>query len=194
MIGTSGPSTSTTTLSTPRPNSAASTCSVVDTAGPWRSPSTVANSVAVTERKFAHKFAIFLASYSGPPKHHAGVGFGRMKCDGYGGAGMHAYPGNGHLLTQGRLPPGLHAPRHALIPELGPVRHIPSRPSQSEERPRSQAANDISGKAAPRPMPRYRSPRPNRNIPATPFWANTRFLTECYLGPAPIFAQSRHMI
>src|SRR5262249_43072455 len=51
MIGISGPSTSMTALSTPRPCNAARTCSVVDMAGPSLSPRTVANSVAVTERK-----------------------------------------------------------------------------------------------------------------------------------------------
>src|SRR5580698_4651532 len=106
---------------------------------------------------------------------------------------MDANPGNGHLLTQGRLPAGLHAPRHALIPELRPEPHTPFRPSQSEERPASQPANNVSDFAAPGPMPRYRSPSTNKTIPATPFRANTRFLTECYLGPAPFHAQSRHM-
>src|SRR5512132_2212789 len=48
MMGASGPSISTTALSTPRPASAARTCSAVDTSGPDSSPSTVANSVAVT--------------------------------------------------------------------------------------------------------------------------------------------------
>ena len=48
MIGTSGPSTSMVALSTPMPRSAASTCSAVETSGPSASPSTVANSVAIT--------------------------------------------------------------------------------------------------------------------------------------------------
>src|SRR5262249_32625960 len=48
MIGASGPSISTKALSTPSPDSAANTCSAVDTSGPDASPSTVANSVAVT--------------------------------------------------------------------------------------------------------------------------------------------------
>ena len=38
MIGTSGPSTSMTALSTPMPRSAASTCSAVETSGPSPSP------------------------------------------------------------------------------------------------------------------------------------------------------------
>ena len=53
MIGTSGPSISTTTLSTPSPRSAASRCSAVEQSGPVASPSTVANSVAVTARTSA---------------------------------------------------------------------------------------------------------------------------------------------
>src|SRR5258708_1740291 len=48
MIGTSGPSISMTALSTPSPDSAASTCSAVEHNGPSVSPSTVANSVAVS--------------------------------------------------------------------------------------------------------------------------------------------------
>src|SRR5438105_429206 len=40
MIGASGPSISTTALSTPRPRKAANTCSAVDTSGPDASPST----------------------------------------------------------------------------------------------------------------------------------------------------------
>ena len=59
MIGTSGPSISTTALSTPRPRSAASTCSAVETqrAGS-SSPSTVANSVAVTAAHVGADFAL----------------------------------------------------------------------------------------------------------------------------------------
>ena len=53
MIGASGPSISTTVLSTPSPRNAANTCSAVDTSGPEASPRTVANSVAVTERMSA---------------------------------------------------------------------------------------------------------------------------------------------
>ena len=53
MIGTSGPSISTTTLSTLSPRSAASRCSAVEHSGPLASPSTVANSVAVTARTSA---------------------------------------------------------------------------------------------------------------------------------------------
>ena len=53
MIGTSGPSISTTTLSTLSPRNAASRCSAVEQSGPLASPSTVANSVAVTARTSA---------------------------------------------------------------------------------------------------------------------------------------------
>jgi hypothetical protein len=53
MIGTSGPSISIKALSTPRPERAASTCSAVEHSGPWASPNTVANSVAVTARTLA---------------------------------------------------------------------------------------------------------------------------------------------
>ena len=53
MIGTSGPSISISALSTPRPDSAARTCSAVEHSGPSASPSTVANSVAVTARTSA---------------------------------------------------------------------------------------------------------------------------------------------
>src|SRR5689334_3971293 len=53
MIGASGPSISMVALSTPMPRSAASTCSTVDTSGPSASPSTVWNSVAITERAVA---------------------------------------------------------------------------------------------------------------------------------------------
>src|SRR5579885_3903301 len=53
MIGTSGPSISTTTLSTLSPRSAASRCSAVEHSGPLASPRTVANSVAVTARTSA---------------------------------------------------------------------------------------------------------------------------------------------
>ena len=53
MIGTSGPSISTTTLSTLSPRNVASRCSAVEQSGPEASPSTVANSVAVTARTSA---------------------------------------------------------------------------------------------------------------------------------------------
>src|SRR5262249_19355723 len=53
MIGASGPSISMMQLSTPRPHSAAMTCSTVETKTPNSSPSTVASSVAVTEHAFA---------------------------------------------------------------------------------------------------------------------------------------------
>ena len=57
MIGASGPSISTTALSTPRPESAARTCSAVEISGPDASPSTVAKSVAVTAPKSAGNLA-----------------------------------------------------------------------------------------------------------------------------------------
>src|SRR6266487_4535141 len=53
MIGASGPSSSTMALSTPSPHSAAMMCSIVETPGPEASPSTVASSVAVTDRALA---------------------------------------------------------------------------------------------------------------------------------------------
>ena len=116
MIGTSAPSTSTIALSTPRPCNAASTCSVVDTAGPLRSPSTVANSVAVTAAVIGLEFAILAIRCGGAQKKNASVGFGGMNCQGNGRTGMDADPRHGRLISQGCLPAGVYAPDHALVP------------------------------------------------------------------------------
>ena len=142
------------------------------------------------------KFAIFLAIDSGAPKHDAGIGLGRMKRNGYGRTGMDADPGNGHLLAQGRLPAGLHAPRHALVPELGPrTAFSQSRPSSQSGRTARFASREQMSAISPTPKPcpdtaPLVQPRTYRR---TPFRANTRFLTECYLGPAPFHAESGHM-
>ena len=78
MIGTSGPSISMTALSTPSPESAASTCSAVEHSGP----------VGVAEHggefgggdgaDIGADFAVGLAVGAGAEENDAGVGFGRM--------------------------------------------------------------------------------------------------------------------
>ena len=83
--------------------SAARTCSAVEHSGPFASPSTVANSVAVTARTSArtsrsHRRCI------GALKNNAGIGIGRMQgqCDRR--AGMNADAGNRNLIAQRGLP------------------------------------------------------------------------------------------
>ena len=103
MIGTSGPSTSITALSTPSADSAAITCSAVEHSGP--------SSIAQDRRKFgcrhrAHvgaNFATRIAIGAGALKHDAGAGIRRMHRQRDRRAGMNADAGDGHVVAQRRL-------------------------------------------------------------------------------------------
>ncbi len=103
MIGTSGPSISTRTLSTPRPARAARRCSMVATEPVAVSPMMVQSSVALTASCRASM------SRSRPPsrpvrrKVDAGVDIGRMEDDPDGGARVDADARQFRAVAQGRL-------------------------------------------------------------------------------------------
>ena len=95
MIGTSGPSISMMALSTPSPCSAASTCSAVEHSGPSASPSTVANSVAVTARTSARTSRSGPAVVAEAHEDDAGVRLGGKHSQGGWRAGMDADAADG---------------------------------------------------------------------------------------------------
>ena len=123
MIGTSGPSISTSTLSTPRPRKAASRCSAVEQSGPEASPSTVANSVAVTARTSARISRSTAPLPATRWKTNAGVVVGGIERQGNRAARMHADAGNGNLFAQRCLLGTLHRTR-LRRPTSKP--HVPS--------------------------------------------------------------------
>ena len=99
MIGTSGPSISTTALSTSSPRSAASRCSAVEHSGPLASPRTVANSVAVTARTSARISRSIEPSAAHALENDAGIVVGRIQGERDGQTGMDADAGDGNLVA-----------------------------------------------------------------------------------------------
>ena len=75
-------------------------------AGPLRSPSTVANSVAVTRAEIGGDLAIALAAKAAAQENDAGIGFGRMQRQGDGRTGVDANTGDSRVTTQRRLTAG----------------------------------------------------------------------------------------
>ena len=110
MIGTSAPSISTRTLSTPRPRNAASRCSAVEHSGP--------DGIAEHGGEFgggdgAHvgpDFAFGTIGGRGAQKGDAAVGISGMQREGRGKSGMNADAEHGDVVAQRRLLGALHHP------------------------------------------------------------------------------------
>ena len=137
------------------------------------------------------KFAVPAAIHAGAAEHDAAAGFGRMKRDGDRGTGMNAYAGDGDLLAQGSLPAGVHAPRHALVPDLMaglPQQSDQSQPKDAKVGAQGTVSAQIASPWIPMLSPDAAVPLTNKPYRRPRILANSRFLTDCYLFPAALVA------